>query len=88
MPIFRYQYVVKLENIHKELPYVVEQLAGTDAIKQQLTKPHDSYTNLEKVKDLGKVPFSLVQEVAEIYRDDFEMFGYEMPIDGNNFNLD
>ena len=79
MHLFRWNYIVKLENLHDELTFAYKQINGID-IPITFPQPADKYTDEKKLQQLRQVPFSLVKEVlTTIYKDDYELFGYEVP---------
>ena len=72
-----YNYVLKLEELDEEMSYVIEKLSRKK--HQMIANPSDQYRDNEKLADLETIPPELIDKVAQIYRDDFEMFDYEMP---------
>ena len=70
---------MKLETIDEELPYVITQITPHEKLQEMIATPSDIYSEAEKLNDLKKIPMPLIQEVAEIYKDDFEMFDYRLP---------
>ena len=73
-----YDFIIKLESVGEELPLAIRQLTGRNDIRNILPT-HDAISKAEMFEQLKKIPSSLIFQVLEIYRDDFIMFGYEMP---------
>ena len=73
-----YDYVLQLENISDELPFVLSEILDrNDVLPPQ--KPSDKQPRQKLMNYLRKVPANLSLAVFQLYRDDFEVLGYKMP---------
>ena len=72
-----YDFIGHLETLGEDAPLVLK-MAG---IGDRVTFPpvHGSTGTDEVLKYYSQVPPEDVTRIGELYRDDFEMFGYEFP---------
>ena len=76
---YPYQYIIKLENIYEELPFVLRRILGHDNFAHPQTPP-DKQSQSKLLNYLHQVPPDLVLRVFNsVYRHDFEIFGYKLP---------
>ena len=72
-------FIVKLENIDKELDFIYYKVNGVKIAKKFPT-PKDKFKEEKKFKLLNHVPFALInQTLLKIYHDDFIAFDYQLP---------
>ena len=69
---------MKLENINDELPFVLKKILGHEKFTRQET-PKDKRSISKLMNYLKQVPSKLVLDVLHRYKDDFEIFDYQMP---------
>ena len=74
----RYDYILQLEHISEELPFVLSKILGRNDFPP-LQQPSDKQPRQKLMNYLRQVPANLSLAVFQLYRDDFETFGYEMP---------
>ena len=77
MQIFSYDYILKLESVGEELPFVLKNILKADKIPR-LEEPKDKQSVEKLLKYVKQVPTDLVLKVLKRYETDFEIFGYEM----------
>ena len=73
---FHYDYILQLEQINEELPFVLKQILGHDNFLPLRTPP-DKQTRSKLMNYLHQVTPKLVYKVfSTIYRHDFTVLGY------------
>ena len=77
-----YQFIIKLENVGEELDYFLKKTVKKGKIHEfpQFNMPSGSFKRSEKLQYLKEIPPELILQVVSIYKDDYEMFGYKMPM--------
>ena len=81
---YPYQYIIQLENINEELPFVLRQILGHDHFALPQTPP-DKHSKVELTKFLNQTSPDIIFKVfSTIYRNDFEVFGYHLPKSNEN----
>ena len=73
-----YDFIGELDNLACEIDFIVRHSPTlTNIIK--IPEYSHPYKKKNKHEELLKVPHDLIRAVAEIYREDFEIFGYQLP---------
>ena len=60
------------------MPFVLKKILGHDRFTK-LETPNDKQSISRLMDYVKQVPFQLVLDVLHRYKDDFELFGYQMP---------
>ena len=66
-----------MENIHQELPYVLETILGHENFTS-LPVPKDKQSKSKLLQFVKQVPIELVLRVMKRYQTDFETFDYQV----------
>ena len=76
-----YDYVIKLEHISIELPFVLSTILnyGDNGQQLPLLTPNDQVGRKVKTEYLKTVPTDLILKVVAIFEDDYKAFGYSFP---------
>ena len=61
------------------MPFVLSKILDRNLDFLPLQQPSDKQPRLKLMNYLRQVPANLTLAVFQLYRDDFETFGYEMP---------
>ena len=75
----RYDYILQLEQISDELQFVLSKILDRNWDFAPPQQPSDKQPRQKLMNYLRQVPANLSLAVFQLYRDDFETFGYEMP---------
>lgn len=77
--VIDYDFIGHFENIEHEAPFVMEAsgLSRNTTISFPAYRP--SNTTSKVLHSFSKIPPNLIAKVAELYKTDFELFGYPFP---------
>ena len=75
-----YQFYGDALNIKQELPTIVANLTGTPSSSINMRKQWDQYgTHTRTSQMLASIDKTLLKQVSELYKIDYQMFGFQYP---------
>ena len=78
--VTKYDYIAKFETFNNDMEYLKQKINLTKEHREYFFTKKQYKTNFELMKKtFEKIPKKLAYRLYEVYRDDFEMFGYSLP---------
>ena len=76
----QYDYIAKFETLNNDMEYLKRKINLTDEHRKWFFPRQNYQTNWDLIKKtFKKVPNKLAYRLYEVYREDFEVFGYSLP---------
>ena len=76
----QYDYIAKFETLNTDMEYLKDKINLTEEHRKYFFSKSKFRTNFKLMKKtFEKIPTKLAYKLYEVYRDDFEIFGYSLP---------
>ena len=76
----QYDYIAKMETVNNDMEYLKQKLNLTEKHRKNFFPKHKYRSDVDLMKKMFKtIPKQLTRQLYDVYKQDFEMFGYEFP---------